>query len=82
MSEGSRKQPLKLEDLDGITLKASEAFLAMDKFLLAYFERTRGTGALATLRSDVAIEDDRMSSDPAALSDWQKCVMAVLAENG
>ena len=79
MSEGSRKQPLKLEDLDGITLKASEAYLAMDKFLLAYFERTRGTGALATLCTDVELRDDGMSADPAALSDWQECVMAVLA---
>ncbi len=79
MSGMSQKQPLKLEDLDGITLNASQAFLAMGKFLLAYFNRTNGGGNLATICSDVNVEDDRMSSDPAALSDWLECVSAVLA---
>jgi hypothetical protein len=81
MSGVSPKQPLKLDDLGGITLKASEAFLAMGQFLLAYFERTHGKGALATICSSVAIEGDGMFADPAALSDWQECVMAVLAED-
>jgi hypothetical protein len=52
----------------------------MGKFLLAYFNRTDGRGNLATICSDVNVEEDRMSSDPAALSDWQECVSAVLAE--
>jgi hypothetical protein len=68
MSGLSPEQPIKLDDLDQINLKASEAFLAMGKFLLAYFERTHGKGNLATICSDVAIEQDRMSVDPAALS--------------
>jgi hypothetical protein len=59
----SQKQPLKLEDLDRVTLKS------------------RGEGDIATLCSGVHIESDRMSSDPAALSDWQECVAAVLAED-
>jgi len=77
----SQKQPLKLEDLDGVTLKSSQAFRAMGKFLRGYSDRTRGEGDIATLCSGVHIESDRMSSDPAALSDWQECVMAVLAED-
>jgi hypothetical protein len=78
----SQKKPLKLEDLDEITLSASQAFLAMGKFLLAYFTRTNGEGNLATICSDVNVEKDHMSSDPAALSDWLECVTAVLAEDG
>jgi hypothetical protein len=80
MSEVSPKRPLKLDDLDQITLKASEAFLAMGRFLLAYSERAQGEGALATICSDIAIEQDRMSADPAALSDWAECVHAVLED--
>jgi hypothetical protein len=76
-----RKQSLTLDDLDGITLKSSEGFLAMGKFLRAYFDRTKGEGDIATICSDIEIEGDRMSSDPAALSDWQECVTAVLAED-
>jgi hypothetical protein len=74
-------RPLKLDDLDGVTLNASDGFLAMGKFLRAYFDRTRGEGAIATICSDVEIESDGSSTDPAALSDWQECVMAVLAED-
>lgn len=80
MSKASPKQPLKLDDLDQINLKASEAFLAMGRFLSAYFERTRGKGDLATICSDVTVEQDRMASDPAALSDWAECVHAVLGD--
>lgn len=80
MSGMSQKQPLKLEDLDGITLSASQGFLAMGKFLLEYFNRTNGGGDLATICSDVNVEDDRMSSDPAALSDWAQAVEEVLGE--
>jgi len=82
MSGMSQKQPLKLEDLDEINLKASQGFLAMGKFIRAYFDRTQGKGDIATICSDVEIEGDHMSTDPAALSDWLECVSAVLAEDG
>lgn len=82
MSGISQKQPLKLEDLDGITLKSSQAFLALGGFLRAYFDQTNGKEDIATICSDVEIEGDQMSSDPAALSDWLECVTAVLAEDG
>jgi hypothetical protein len=72
------KQPLKLEDLDGISLRASDAYLAMGRFLRAYFDRTNGKGDLATICSDVEVEQDRMSTDPAALADWEKAVSEVL----
>ena len=81
MSGVSKKQPLKLEDLDEITLNASQAFLAMGRFLHGYSDRTRGEGDIATLCSGVHVESDRMSSDPAALSDWLECVSEVLAED-
>lgn len=80
MSGVSKKQPLKLEDLDNITLNASQAFLAMGKFLRAYFDRTKGAGDIATICSDVEIEGDRMSTDPAALSDWAQAVDEVVKE--
>lgn len=82
MSGMSQKQPLKLEDLSQITLDASQAFLAMHGFLLGYFERTQGKGDIATLCSGVEIQADRMSSDPAALSDWEKAVDEVLSKSG
>jgi hypothetical protein len=76
----SKKQPLKLEDLSEVHLTASQGFLAMGKFLLAYFQRTNGKGDIATLCADVYIESDRGSGDPAALSDWAECVGEVLGE--
>jgi hypothetical protein len=82
MSGMSQKQPIKLEDLNELTLSASQAFLAMGKFLRGYSDRTRGEGDIATLCSGVHIESDRMSSDPAALSDWLECVTAVLSKDG
>lgn len=75
----SQKQPLKLDDLSDVHLTASQGFLAMHKFLLAYFERTGGKGDIATLCADVYIEHDRGSGDPAALSDWARCIGEVLA---
>jgi hypothetical protein len=78
MSGISQKQPLKLDDLDIITLKASEAYLAMGRFLRGYSDRTKGEGDIATLCSGVYIENDRMSSDPAALSDWEQAIHEVL----
>jgi hypothetical protein len=76
----SDKQPLKLDDLDETTLKSSQGFLAMGRFLRAYFDRTKGTGAIATICSDVEIESNKMSSDQAALSDWVQAVNEVLEE--
>jgi hypothetical protein len=73
--------PIKLADLDGITLTASQGFRAMSKFLSGYFERTNGTGPVRTLVGDVELESDGSSTDPAALSDWEKCVTEVLAED-
>jgi hypothetical protein len=57
-------------------------FLAMGRFLRAYFDRTKGEGDLATICSDVEVESDQMSTDPATLSDWQECVTAVLTGDG
>jgi hypothetical protein len=75
---GITRQPLKLEDFSGVSLTSRQAFLAMGKFLLAYYARTKGRGNLATICADVQIETDRGSVDPAALSDWVACVGQVL----
>jgi hypothetical protein len=48
----------------------------MGRFLMAYFERTSGRGDLATLCADVQVESDRISVNPAALSDWARCEVA------
>lgn len=69
---------MKLDDLDGITMTASEAFLAMGEYLMAYAARVSPEAQLATICADVQVEEDRMSRDPAALSDWSKCVQTVL----
>jgi hypothetical protein len=71
MSGVSPKQPLRLDDIDGVTLRASDAFLAMGKFLRGYFDRIKGEGDIATICSDIEVEADRMSADPVALSDWE-----------
>jgi hypothetical protein len=54
----------------------------MAKFLAGYFDRPNGMGPVRTPVGDVEVESDGTSTDPAALSDWQECVMAVLAEDG
>jgi hypothetical protein len=54
----------------------------MGMFLRAYFDRTNGSGPLATIVGDVELEDNGTSTDPAALSDWADCVSRVLAEDG
>jgi hypothetical protein len=74
--------PIKLADLDDVTLTASQDYRAMAKFLAGYFDRPNGMGPVRTLVGDVEVESDGTSTDPAALSDWQECVMAVLAEDG
>jgi hypothetical protein len=73
--------PMTLAELDRTALTASQAFRAMGKFLAAYFDRTHGEGPVRTLVGDVEIERDGSSTDPAALSDWRRCVMEVLAED-
>lgn len=78
MTVDKSDRPLKLMDLENVDLNASDAFLAMGRFLAAYHARTSGEGALATICADIQIEDDGMSVDPAALSDWSESVRAVL----
>jgi hypothetical protein len=80
MTTRSGPPPLKLNDLDGITLRASDAFLALGQFLLEFSERVKPEAALATICADVQVEDDLGSTDPAALSDWLKCVEDVLKD--
>jgi hypothetical protein len=75
------QEPVKLSDLDGVTLTASQGFCAMAKFLSGYFDRTSGSGPVRTLVGDVELEDDGSSVDPAALGDWMNCVSEVLAED-
>lgn len=78
--DASKTQPLKLGQLDPIKLSAADGFLAVGKFLRAYFDRTEGCGDLATLCADVEVEKDQISTDPAALSDWQQAVTDTLTE--
>jgi hypothetical protein len=77
----SEKPRLSLDDLDGVSLTAGQAFVAMGKFLDAYCQRTAGEGAIAIICSDVEIEDDGGSKDPAALTDWAECVSKVVASD-
>jgi hypothetical protein len=72
--------PLRIDQLDG-TVTTGQAFRALEKFLKAYFDRTAGRGALATIVGDVELERDGTSTDPAALSDWLACVSQVLQED-
>jgi len=74
--------PVKLADLDDVVLTASQGFRAMAKFLQVYSKQTNGMGQVGPLVGDVEIESDGSSTDPAALGDWQECVMAVLTEDG
>ena len=73
------QKPIKLADLDDLELTASQGFRAMAKFLLGYFERTNGMGAVRTLVGDVETRVTEVRSAPSPL---QECVMAVLAEDG
>jgi hypothetical protein len=54
----------------------------MSQFLHDYAKRVRPEAAFATICAGVEIEDDRMSGDPAALSDWLKCVQDVPRQVG
>ena len=76
----SQKSPLRLEDLDHVTLKASDAFLAMGSFLKENAARLRPETALVTILSGVEIEESGMSGDPAYLTEWLNCVEDVLRD--
>jgi hypothetical protein len=78
MTNKSGALPTKLTDLDGINLRASDAFVAMGLFLNENAARLRPETALATILGGVEIEEDGTSGDPAAVSDWLKCVEEVL----
>jgi hypothetical protein len=77
----SMKEPLRLSDLDDVSLSASQGFRAMAKFLGAFYDRTGGTGRLGTIVGDIEVESNGTSTDPAALSDWAGCVSEVLNED-
>jgi len=79
MKSGSKK-PIKLDDLDGVELTASQAFLALELFLKQFAERVEPDRALVTLLSYARVEADRMTADPAALCDWAGCVEAIVSE--
>lgn len=80
MSDHTPNKVLRLSDLNKVELTAGDAFLALGMFLSAYYERTSGQGALATVCADVQLEEDDVSVDPAAMSDWIECVSAVLSD--
>ena len=77
----SGQPPMILSDLDDVSLSSSQGFRAMGEFLRAYFDRTGGSGLLATIVGDVELEDNGTSADPAALSDWASCVARILSED-
>jgi hypothetical protein len=76
MSPGN--QISNLDDLDGITLKASDAFRAMGLFVAEFAGRVKPESALATLWADIEVQGDGLPGDPAALEDWLKCIEQVL----
>ena len=53
----------------------------MSRLLADYAPRLNPGTALVVIRSGIEIEEDRMSADPAALSDWLKCVQDVLKDS-
>jgi hypothetical protein len=54
-----------------------EAFAAMKLFLEQYYERAGND--METLIADITLESDGQPLDPAAWSDWVKCIQAVTA---
>ena len=61
-------------------LDEREAFQAMTLFVNQFTERAGDD--LLTLLSDITIRPDRGSFDPAAWTDWLRCVQAVKAGEG
>jgi hypothetical protein len=60
-------------------LDEREAFEAMTRFLVAFYNRTNGD--MATLMADIEIQGDGCTNDPAAWSDWIHFVAEVKAEH-
>jgi hypothetical protein len=61
-------------------LDEHEAFEAMTRFLTEFYQRTGGKrtgGDMSTLLTDIEIEADGGTHDPAAWDDWMRCVRAV-----
>jgi hypothetical protein len=75
------EKPTRISELEEVPLTSGQAFRAMANFLRAYFDRTDGRGALATIVGDVELEADGSSTDPAAISDWAASVRQVLDED-
>jgi hypothetical protein len=63
-----------------MALTDRQALLAMKKFLEAYYDRTKGTGHLAMVISDIEFEPINITSDPAAWEDWLAAIDAAKAE--
>lgn len=60
-----------------MTLDERQAFDAMGIFLNEYYERAGDD--MVTLLADISIEADGQPLDPAAWSDWMRCVERVTA---
>ena len=58
-----------------INLDEREAFAAMRMDLTEFYDRTGGD--MATLMTDIEIQADGESLDPAAWQDWLRCVREV-----
>jgi hypothetical protein len=56
--------------------------LALELFLNQFAERVEPDRAIVTLLSYARVEADRMTADPAALSDWKECVEEIVRGNG
>jgi hypothetical protein len=56
-------------------LTEHEAFAALTLFVNEFLERAGDD--LLLLVTDIAIEKDGITSDPAAWNDWMRCVRAV-----
>jgi hypothetical protein len=67
----------KLDDLDGITLTASDAFLAMGAFVRDFAGRVEPEYALVTLWAGIEVDADGITGDPASLGEWLKCLREV-----
>lgn len=62
------------------SLNEQEAFEAMRRFLDAFYWRTNG-GELAVLLTDMQVQEDGSTYDPAAWDDWLRFVREVKDEN-
>jgi hypothetical protein len=64
-------------------LTEQEAFLAMELFINQFASTMGSLGEVAwvTLMSDIRVEADGITTDPAAWDDWLTCVQAVKGIN-